>query len=231
MKKLAILFCIVFLLSGCTFFNKKSTEEINRKPEIINDKKEIPISESVPENTLNNDPTKMPTIKDETSTSLPSVILKTSMGDITLELFEKDSPVTVANFLKLAQNNFYDGVRFHRVIKDFMIQGGDPLSKDIGRRNSWGTGGPGYYFKDEINKHRLVKGSLAMANSGPNTNGSQFFIVTADVTPWLDGRHTNFGRVIHGMDILLSIGNVAVDSNDRPVQDVLINDVIVSETK
>lgn len=129
------------------------------------------------------------------------VILKTNLGDIKLELFSKDAPKTVNNFLKLARSDFYDGTKFHRVIKDFMIQGGDPNSKDNDPSND-GFGGPGYTFEDEINSNKLVRGVLAMANAGPNTNGSQFFIVTAASTPWLDGKHTAFGKVIDGMDVV-----------------------------
>lgn len=128
-------------------------------------------------------------------------IIETNYGKIKLELFTKDAPKTVANFLKLAQSGFYDGTKFHRVIKNFMIQGGDPNSKDDDPSND-GYGGPGYTFEDEINSHKLVRGVLAMANSGPNTNGSQFFIVTTESTPWLDGKHTAFGKVIAGMDVV-----------------------------
>ena len=126
--------------------------------------------------------------------------------------------------MNLAQKGFYDGTKFHRVIADFMIQGGDPNSKDDDWSND-GMGGPGYKFKDEINTHKLVKGSLAMANSGPNTNGSQFFIVTAPATNWLDGRHTNFGSVVEGMDVVLKIEAVKVNENDHPIEDVVINSI------
>src|ERR671939_1662784 len=119
--------------------------------------------------------------------------MRTNQGDIVLELFDEDAPVTVDNFKKLAGQGFYDGVIFHRVIPDFMIQGGDPTGT--------GSGGPGYKFEDEINDHKVERGALAMANSGPNTNGSQFFIVTAEACPWLDGKHTVFGRVMRGMDV------------------------------
>lgn len=148
-------------------------------------------------------------------------VLKTNYGDIKVKFYNQDSPATVDNFLKLSAEKFYDGTKFHRVIKDFMIQGGDPNSKDDDWSND-GTGGPGYTFKDEFNKHSLVKGSLAMANSGPNTNGSQFFIVTADATPWLDGKHTNFGEVTEGMDVVNKIGLVKVNENDHPMEDVTI---------
>jgi cyclophilin family peptidyl-prolyl cis-trans isomerase len=126
--------------------------------------------------------------------------------------------------MSLAEKGFYNGTKFHRVIKGFMIQGGDPNSKN----DDWSThgfGGPGYNFKDEFNSHKLVKGSLAMANSGPNTNGSQFFIVTADSTPWLDGKHTNFGEVVEGMDIVLKIEAVKVNENDHPIEDVIVNNI------
>ena len=153
-----------------------------------------------------------------------SAIIKTNFGDITVKFYAQESPITVNNFLNLAKAGFYNGTKFHRVIKDFMIQGGDPLSKDDDPSND-GTGGPGYQFQDEINQHKLVKGSLAMANSGPNTNGSQFFIVTAAATPWLDGKHTNFGYVIKGMEAVEKIQLVEVNANDHPAQDVIVNSV------
>jgi len=153
-------------------------------------------------------------------------IMKTSMGDIKLELFGDDAPNTVENFVKLSESDFYDGTKFHRVIKDFMIQGGDPNSKS----DDWSThgmGGPGYSFADEFNSHPVVKGALAMANSGPNTNGSQFFIVTAESAPWLDGKHTVFGNVIEGMDIVTKIENVEADKTrgDHPIEDVVVESV------
>jgi len=148
-------------------------------------------------------------------------MIKTSQGDITVKLYNEDSPVTVNNFLNLAKSGFYNQTKFHRVIKDFMIQGGDPLSKESDV-SVYGTGGPGYKFSDEFNSHKLVAGSLAMANSGPNTNGSQFFIVTASETPWLDGRHTNFGEVISGMDVVKKIEAVQTGVNDRPLEPVVV---------
>src|SRR3990167_7515979 len=158
-----------------------------------------------------------------------SAIMKTNLGDIKLELFPSDAPKTAENFVKLSESDFYDGVKFHRVIKDFMIQGGDPNSKDDDWSND-GRGGPGYVFQDEFNQHKLVKGSLAMANSGPNTNGSQFFIVTAAATSWLDGKHTNFGYVTGGLDIAEKIEKVAVNANDHPTTDVVINSVEPTKT-
>jgi cyclophilin family peptidyl-prolyl cis-trans isomerase len=138
----------------------------------------------------------------------------TNHGDIQIELFDDDAPKTVQNFRDLAGKGFYDGLIFHRVIKDFMIQGGCPQGT--------GTGGPGYTFEDEINQHKVVRGALAMANAGPDTNGSQFFIVTADECPWLDGKHTVFGRVTGGQDVVERIGAADTDARDRPVQDISI---------
>ncbi len=136
--------------------------------------------------------------------------LHTSAGTISVELFDDDAPKTVSNFRKLAGDGFYDGLVFHRVIKDFMVQGGCPQGT--------GTGGPGYTFEDEQNEHRMVRGVLAMANAGPNTNGSQFFIVTADECSWLDGKHTVFGRVSDGMDAVDTLESVPTDGSDRPLQ-------------
>ena len=147
--------------------------------------------------------------------------LETNHGPIEVELFDDDAPKTVENFRKLAGDGFYDGVIFHRVIKDFMIQGGDPTGT--------GTGGPGYQFEDEINDNKIVRGALAMANAGPNTNGSQFFIVTTDAAPWLDGKHTVFGRVTDGMDAVDSIEGVETGAQDRPVDQVVIERVEVDE--
>ncbi len=160
----------------------------------------------------------------EITTTSTRAVIETSQGSITVEFYDTDSPKTVANFVKLAREGFYDGTKFHRVIKDFMIQGGDPLSKTADQ-SRWGTGDPGYKFEDEFNAHPLVKGSLAMANSGPDTNGSQFFIVTAESTPWLDGKHTNFGRVVEGVDIVERIASVATGSRDIPTADVVVKRV------
>ena len=143
--------------------------------------------------------------------------IETNHGTIELELFADDAPETVANFTKLAGEGFYDGLVFHRVIPDFMIQGGCPQGT--------GTGGPGYTFGDEFNEHPIVRGTLAMANAGPNTNGSQFFIVTAEATPWLDGKHTAFGRVTSGMDVVDTIESVETDARDRPVDEVRMEKV------
>jgi peptidyl-prolyl cis-trans isomerase B (cyclophilin B) len=146
--------------------------------------------------------------------------LQTNHGTIELELFPEDAPKTVDNFVKLAEDGFYDGVIFHRVIPDFMIQGGDPTGT--------GSGGPGYSFEDEFNRHKVVRGALAMANAGPNTNGSQFFIVTTEAAPWLDRKHTVFGRVTNGMDVVDAISEVRRDARDKPHEDVVIESVSVS---
>ena len=159
------------------------------------------------------------------NTTATSAVMLTNLGDIEIA-FYPESPNTVANFVKLANAGFYNGTKFHRVIKDFMIQGGDPNSKDDDWSND-GMGGPGYTFSDEFNNHPLVAGSLAMANSGPNTNGSQFFIVTAPATPWLDGRHTNFGYVTKGMDVVKKIEALPKNGNDHPTTDATILEVVI----
>jgi peptidyl-prolyl cis-trans isomerase B (cyclophilin B) len=145
--------------------------------------------------------------------------LHTNHGAIELELFPDDAPKTVENFTKLARDGFYDGVIFHRVIPDFMIQGGDPTGT--------GSGGPGYSFEDEINDHKVERGALAMANAGPNTNGSQFFIVTTESAAWLDGKHTVFGRVTDGMEVADRISELPRDSRDQPREDVVIERIVL----
>jgi peptidyl-prolyl cis-trans isomerase B (cyclophilin B) len=148
-------------------------------------------------------------------------VLHTSAGPITVSFFDDDAPKTVENFRKLAGDGFYDGLIFHRVIKDFMIQGGDP--------EGTGTGGPGYTFEDEINDHKIVRGALAMANAGPNTNGSQFFIVTTDAAPWLDGKHTVFGEVTSGMDAVDAIEGTETGPSDQPAEPQVIERVELSD--
>ncbi len=161
--------------------------------------------------------------------SMTTAILTTSKGVITLELYGDQAPKTVENFVKLAKSGFYDGTRFHRVIKGFMIQGGDPLSKDLSKESQWGTGGPGYQFADEINpssdlyKTGYQRGVLAMANSGPNTNGSQFFIMHQNYP--LPPLYTIFGKVISGMDVVDAIATTPTGPNDRPLTDVVLEKV------
>jgi cyclophilin family peptidyl-prolyl cis-trans isomerase len=152
---------------------------------------------------------------------MSTAVLHTNHGAISVELFDEDAPETVGNFRKLSGDGFYDGVIFHRVIKDFMIQGGDPTGT--------GTGGPGYTFDDEFNQHKIERGALAMANAGPGTNGSQFFIVTVGAAPWLDGKHTVFGRVVDGMDAVDSIEGTPTGARDKPVDDAVIERVELAE--
>jgi len=152
---------------------------------------------------------------------MSTATMHTNAGAIEIELFDEDAPKTVENFRKLSTDGFYDGLVFHRVIKDFMIQGGCPQGT--------GTGGPGYTFEDEFNQHKVERGALAMANAGPNTNGSQFFIVTTEAASWLDGKHTVFGKVTDGMDAVDSIEGTQTGAQDRPVDDVVIERVELKE--
>jgi len=152
---------------------------------------------------------------------MSTATMQTTEGPIVFELFDADAPKTVENFRKLAADGFYDGLTFHRVIKDFMIQGGCPQGT--------GTGGPGYTFEDEFNSHKIVRGALAMANAGPNTNGSQFFIVTTDAAPWLDGKHTVFGQVTDGLDVVDKLEGVQTDGSDRPVEPIGIASIELSQ--
>jgi cyclophilin family peptidyl-prolyl cis-trans isomerase len=152
---------------------------------------------------------------------MSTATMHTNHGPIELELYESEAPKTVDNFLKLSRDGYYDGLVFHRVIPDFMIQGGCP--------EGTGTGGPGYEFEDEINEHKIERGALAMANRGPDTNGSQFFIVTTEAAPWLDGKHTVFGRVASGMEAVDAIEGLETGSGDRPVEDAKIERVEVND--
>lgn len=172
----------------------------------------------IKESITNNSTTTM-----EIPEKITSATITTNKGDIEIT-FSTSAPETVKNFAKLALSGFYNGTRFHRVMRDFMIQGGDPLSKDVANKNSWGTGGPGYTFEDEISQNDVfTQGTFAMANAGPDTNGSQFFIVTAIAgTPWLIGKHTIFGHVTKGLDVALHIGDMQTDGADRPLQDVIV---------
>jgi cyclophilin family peptidyl-prolyl cis-trans isomerase len=151
---------------------------------------------------------------------MTNATMQTNQGTIELELYDEDAPKTVDNFKKLAGDGFYDGIIFHRVIPDFMIQGGDPTGT--------GSGGPGYQFEDEANDHGVERGVLAMANAGPNTNGSQFFIVTADSCPWLNGKHTVFGRVTAGMDVVDAISQAETGPGDRPRDEIRIESIALS---
>lgn len=216
-KLLVILLSVVFIGAGC---GKKDESAFTPKEQPPT---QNPISVIEPE-------TSMATTTPENSQERTVITLQTSQGNIKLELFPQDAPKTAANFVKLAESGFYDNTTFHRVIPDFMIQGGDPLSKDDNPAND-GTGGPGYMFEDEINSRKIVRGALAMANAGPNTNGSQFFIVTADAAPWLDGKHTVFGQVLDGLDVVTAIAGVERDNNDRPLKNITVNKITVETAK
>jgi cyclophilin family peptidyl-prolyl cis-trans isomerase len=152
---------------------------------------------------------------------MSNATLHTSAGPVTVELHDEAAPKTVANFRKLASDGFYDGLTFHRVIPDFMIQGGCP--------EGTGTGGPGYTFEDEINDNKVVRGALAMANAGPDTNGSQFFIVTTAAAPWLDDKHTVFGRVTEGMNAVEAIEAAPTRAGDRPLEPQLIERIELAD--
>ncbi len=193
--------------------------------------------------------------KDNKTKEVDMATIETKYGNVRIKLFPNSAPKTVENFIKLANESFYNGTKFHRVIQDFMIQGGDPLSKDDTKKDQWGSGGPDYKFTDEINPWGLgvddatikanqdqgyvydrklnsiknTPGSVAMANSGPNTNGSQFFIITEKDQPHLDGKHTVFGKVVTGMDIVEKIAAVEVDNNDQPKEDVVIDKITISK--
>lgn len=164
---------------------------------------------------------------DAVARSWGGATLKTNYGSIVISFLTDKAPKTVANFVKLAEDGFYDGTQFHRVIYDFMIQGGDPLSKDDEKKDFWGTGGPGYQFGDEINDEKFVRGAVAMANSGPNTNGSQFFIVTAKETPWLLGKHTIFAKITGGLEVALAISRADVGERDLPRAPIIVEKVIL----
>ena len=202
------------------------TSQTNNNGETASSSSNLELEATLNKTNTTNTTTTMKTLdnQEDLFAQYTGAIIKTNYGNITVKLYGADSPVTVNNFLNLARSGFYNGIKFHRVIKDFMIQGGDPLTKGTDT-SVYGTGGPGYKFADEFNSHKLVAGSLAMANSGSNTNGSQFFIVTADATSWLDGKHTNFGQVTDGMEVVKNIEAVETTSADRPVKDVVINSI------
>lgn len=161
------------------------------------------------------------------NTSMTKAIFETNLGTITIALDTENTPITAENFKKLAESGFYNGTRFHRIIEDFMIQGGDPQSADVSKKDFWGTGGPGYQFADEIKEtNNNAIGTISMANAGPNTNGSQFFINTAN-NNFLDPKHTVFGKVVEGMDIVEKISQSPTDDRDRPLEDVIISKITI----
>jgi cyclophilin family peptidyl-prolyl cis-trans isomerase len=214
MKKAIIPLFFALLLAGCGVQGGTKTEAYKNNQA----GKPLPAQE---QKIMSNEEAKQdlnkpnPNLFEDLGKDYQGAIIKTDLGDIKVEFYNAESPFTVNNFLNLAKIGFYDKTVFHRVIKDFMIQGGDPNSKDDDFSDD-GRGGPGYRFGDEFNSHPLVRGSLAMANSGANTNGSQFFIVTAEATSWLDGKHTNFGKVVSGMETVDKIEALSVDDNDHP---------------
>lgn len=209
MKKLIILSALFILLGvGCS--ESQIKQEIKTKD--ANQMNQNEISQETMRNLAQHK---------DLAAEYNQAVIKTNKGDITVEFYNDLSPVTVNNFLNLAEQGFYNGTKFHRVIPDFMIQGGDPNTK-TDNVLSYGTGGPNYRFDDEFNTEKLVRGSLAMANSGPNTNGSQFFIVTAPSTPWLDGKHTNFGFVVAGLEVVAAIEAAPTDARDLPLEEVVI---------
>lgn len=214
---------------GLLDVNKKAREDIAKATEQENARLNNTLNEN---NNMNaNSTLKAPTANAELIKKYPFAMIKTSFGDIKVKFYGANSPITVTNFLQLASAKFYDNTKFHRVIKGFMIQGGDPLSKDEAMKNSWGTGGPGYKFNDELTgKEKYPQGILAMANAGPNTNGSQFFIVTAYPEVSLPANYTVFGEVVSGIDVALKIENVKTTAGiDRPVENVVISSVEVLE--
>lgn len=223
MKNSIIVVVILVAIVGAVVFWGRTNREV------VENILPSPLSTETPAGIVSTMPTTQPEIK-EINQKI-NVTLETNLGNIGLELDGTTAPLTVGNFITLAKSGFYDGTTFHRVINNppFMIQGGDPLSKDSANRAMMGTGGPGYQFKDEFNANKLVRGSIAMANSGPNSNGSQFFIVTAAATPWLDGKHTNFGKVTSGMDVIDNIAKVKTDANDNPTDPVVIKKISVAE--
>ncbi len=218
-KLLSTLFLCVFFLTGCTGDKIESYEQVDldksAKPELEKIKQE---KQATKPQAIDN--SKFEALINE----YDGAWINTNYGNFKVAFFIPEAPNTVNNFMNLAKLGFYDGIKFHRVMNDFMIQGGDPNSKD----DDWsddGRGGPGYKFPDEINDIKLVRGSMAMANSGANTNGSQFFIVTKEATPWLDGKHTNFGHVIEGFNIVEKIEKVEVNADNHPLNDVVIQSV------
>lgn len=220
-----IILTLLFIGVGCSSVVKTDTAKtLETKSEAYSDVKPTeskPVSETA---------VSLPEVNIKSITNLETnkknmlAIMHTSKGDITIQLNEA-TPKTVANFVTLAKKGFYDGTKFHRVIKDFMNQGGDPLSKDDSQKSMWGTGGPGYQFADEINPGNFNDpGTIAMANAGPNTNGSQFFINVA-ANNFLDGKHTVFGKVTDGMDVVAAINSVATDRSDKPLESVVIKSI------
>ena len=219
---IVILGGLAYFLQGNMDLPQVKVEQVSTSTEATSTTKKITSIVKKPMNNKTNNSSSTIQLPEK----ITSATITTNKGVIEI-IFATDTPETVKNFATLALSDFYDGTRFHRVMRDFMIQGGDPLSKEIANKNRWGTGGPGYTFDDEFHAYdTLPQGTLAMANSGPNTNGSQFFIVTAIAgTPWLIGKHTVFGHVTKGLDIALRIADMQTDGSDRPLQDVVVEKI------
>lgn len=219
--------CVVFALGmGYSLFERLSTPVTTTEPkQKIAESAEV-VASTTDQKPIDTNVEQKPLINNTQNNMEKTVAtMHTNKGDITIEFFDKLTPNTVANFVKLAKDGFYDGVKFHRVIKGFMIQGGDPLSKDDSMKERWGTGGPGYKFNDEITpQNSNVIGTISMANAGPNTNGSQFFINVKD-NNFLDTKHTVFGKVTSGMDVVTAIENTPVDGSDKPIDAVIIKSI------
>lgn len=210
-------------ISGMVNLKEKARQDVNNAVNKRNEEINNTLNENGMGSTL-----KAPEANPEILDKYSAAMIKTSFGDIKVKLNNSQTPLAVTNFLKLAKVGFYNGTKFHRVIKGFMIQGGDPLSKDADTKNAWGTGGPGYKFADELTgSEKYPQGTLAMANSGPNTNGSQFFIITADPSYPLPPNYTVFGQVVSGLDAALKIEKVKTTGapTDRPLEDVSITSI------
>ena len=223
LKRKNILIIIFILIIVSIFIYIISRHKINENKNInSNNQENILNTDTIATSTLNEDNNKNKNMSDEKK-NYTEAVLNTSLGKITIQL-SKDKPLTTGNFLKLAENGFYNGIKFHRVIKGFMIQTGDPLSKDDTKKAYWGTGGPGYKFADELTGTETYSiGTVAMANSGPNTNGSQFFIMTSNTN--LPPAYTVFGKVLSGQEVAQEIENTKTDASDKPLEDIIINSI------
>jgi peptidylprolyl isomerase len=226
MNKYIIVILVIVVLGGLFTLNDKNRKSLEESSKVENYADVTTVDTNTSTEIVGE-------IKNETTTStnkkenIMYAILKTNMGDIKIEFLEEQAPNTVANFKTLASENFYNGVKFHRVIKGFMIQGGDPLTKDDTKQALWGTGGPGYKFDDEItDMNSNAVGTISMANAGPNTNGSQFFI-NVNANNFLDSKHTVFGKVVAGMDVVTKIENTPTAPGDRPLSPVIIESIVL----
>lgn len=235
-KKIAVIILILLIIIGVASYKIIQSLYSDKLPsvsETLSEEQQQISSSEMPANfsslsSSNNQPPTVEEINTIKTQKIMNAIINTSLGPITVELYSDKTPLTVANFVKLAQNGFYNGVKFHRVIKDFMIQGGDPLTKDDSSKSQWGTGGPGYQFNDEPFEGEYTRGILAMANAGPNTNGSQFFIMQKDYP--LPHSYVIFGKVISGMEVVDKIANLQTNpANDCPLDPPTIENIIIKK--